>query len=117
MAEVGAKRAGRDAGDVRSEWTERTSLDERIAHQNVTTAIAGHDGVPILHIRTERSTSIAALIRDRNRCRSPSAFKIETGIECAAVAAKPSTIETRVVFMVSPLTAFQLHPGARPNFI
>ena len=32
MTEICTKRAARNAGDVRSEWAERTSLDEGIAH-------------------------------------------------------------------------------------
>ena len=71
MAEIDAKSAGYNASDVRSEWAVRTSLDKRIAHQNVAAAIAGHDRASILHIRTERSASIAALIGDRDHGLSP----------------------------------------------
>lgn len=47
MAEVDTKRAGRNAGDVRSEWAVRTSLDKRAGHQNIAAAIAGRDCMSI----------------------------------------------------------------------
>jgi len=68
MAKVDTKRAGSDASDIRPERAERTSLDKGIAHQNVAAAITGHDRALIPPMRTGRSTSITALIGDRDRC-------------------------------------------------